>query len=108
MSDKDTTSTDPQTDDKAGQAKAPANPKIDREHVLDLARQISDLERGASMDPLIERFKVDQKLELKETKKDSGRFTAKMAGIKTKPARSQREAMVNWSNAARRQARQAA
>lgn len=74
----------------------------------DLATQISNLGRGAPMGELIARLKSDYGLKLDETEKDSGIFIASMKGVKTKPVRTGRQAMLNWANKARREARAAA
>lgn len=91
--------------------KPAAKKKMSQAHadkLKDLATQISDLGRGAPMGDLIARLKSDHGLKLDETEKDSGIFTASMKGVKTKPVRTERQAMTNWANKARREARAAA
>ena len=65
----------------------------------DLAKQISD-HRGARMDDLIKTLKQDEGLKLIKVAK-TDRVKAKMLGIEAQGVH-EREALQNWSNAARR------
>jgi hypothetical protein len=65
----------------------------------DLATRISE-RRGATMDDLIKTLKQDEGLKLTEVKK-TGKSKAVMLDI-TAEGGNEREALQNWSNAARR------
>lgn len=88
-------------DQKAAKArKAPA--ALDRDQLADLAADVADNigVTRAQFEALAERLAKSRGLKFRET--SEGRVYAKMAGIEGGSRGSEREALVNWGNAARR------
>jgi hypothetical protein len=77
-------------------------PALDRDLIARLAADVADNigVRQAHFDLLVERLTKDHRLKFRKT--SEGRTYARMAGIEAGSRGSEREALINWGNAARR------